>query len=159
MGENLYLCQYFFTFKLKTMKENTRYASYILAETLKEAGFPQPLPSVGQHWYGLSSDVYGCELRAVVKDEGILGVVDYLGNYHTAEHLKRWGIFAPSFDDLFSELQKQAKENTWWSLFFSRGEINEWQCRFHYKDAHETFYGDTPLMAAAKAYLNSVWVE
>lgn len=77
--------------------------SFEIAKELKEAGFPQPEPQVGQVWYGLITgpSVINMIITEAVHNQRFL---DSFGNWHRRESFDRFGTYAPTVEDILKEL-------------------------------------------------------
>lgn len=78
--------------------------SFETAKELKEAGFPQPEPAIGQVWYGTIGGQSDINLIVRRSPNGDRPFIDSYGNYHGQESFKKFGIYAPTVDDLLREL-------------------------------------------------------
>lgn len=127
--------------------------SFETAVKLKEAGFPQPVPQVGQVWYGLIRGYSEINMIVSVKDKDIF--IDIHGNHHLQEAFDKFGTYAPTVGDLLKELPD-------WELSYAPAilcsivpSINPFVIsNYDYDDMEKrSFSGDSAVDACAIAYL------
>ena len=87
------------------------YVSYETAVRLKEAGFPQPEPAVGQSWF----DMYGKQFVLLRKDQTLTWRFDFAyflsATKFSDVKLPRGIVFAPTAEDILRELKRLVGEH------------------------------------------------
>lgn len=81
--------------------------SFETAVKLKQAGFPQPLPEVGQVWYSLvrgDTVINMLVLKRQLDHSSPEYFKDSFGNRHYIEVFDKFGIYAPTVGDLLKEM-------------------------------------------------------
>ena len=119
------------------------------AKRLKEAGFPQPEPATGQHWYRQSGGIAYIDF---VDSDGevfalLNGEVKGCQNFESA-------IFAPSATDILREMQKRTRKWFSWILTPPYKTATTWRCYGFEKEEGADFYveHENPAEACAPSW-------
>lgn len=78
------------------------FVSFDKAKKMKEAGFPQPEPEIWQVWYGLLTGESEVNILISYNAKGYF--TDIFSNHHSKESFKKFGIYAPTVEDILKEL-------------------------------------------------------